>query len=122
MWKAIWPADGSADREQAAEDAVARHARAAGLDMKRYAADLAGPCEAWLTDTDRTLRRFGTTGTPSFWINGRFIQGASVDAMAEMIDAELARVKASGIAPAKYYEQVVVGQGATEAVMISPFD
>ena len=36
--------------------------------------------------------------------------------------AEIAKVNESGVAPAKYYDEVVVGQGAQEAVMVSPFD
>jgi hypothetical protein len=68
------------------------------------------------------MQQFGAGGTPTFWINGRPLQAGSVEAFGEAIEAELARVKASGVAPAKYYEQVVIGTGAPEAVMISPFD
>ncbi len=123
LWKAIWDDENNpADREQATEEAVAAHARAAGLDMKRYSVDVAGPCKDWLATSARTLQQFGAGGTPSFWINGRFVQAGNVETLAPLVDAELARVKASGVPAAKYYDEIVVGKGEREAVMISPFD
>lgn len=123
LWKSIWPTAGEpAVQEQATADAVARTARAAGLDMKRYQADVDGVCREWLSRSAATLQKFGAGGTPTFWINGRPFQAAGVDEFAGEIEAELARVKASGVAPAKYYEQVVMTQGEPEAVMVSPFD
>lgn len=123
LWKSIWPTAGEAAvREQATAEAVARTAKAAGLDMKRYQADVDGVCSEWLTRSGATMQKFGAGGTPSFWINGRPFQTASRDEFAGEIEAELARVKASGVAPAKYYEQVVMAKGEPEAVMVSPFD
>lgn len=122
LWKAIWPEQGQIEREQATEAAVEKLAKDAGLDMKRYRTDVAGPCNAWIDSAQATLSKFGAGGTPSFWLNGRPIEARNADELARLIDAELARVKASGVKPAAYYQDVVMAKGEPEAVMTSPFD
>ena len=77
------------------DDAIESAARAAGLDMTRYAADVAS------ADIDRRLQRdidtaakFGIKGTPAFFINGRYLGGRqSASAFNAVIDEELERAK-----------------------------
>jgi protein-disulfide isomerase len=123
VWNAVWPKPGEApEREQASTASLELLAKASGLDVKRFKADVDGVCTTWLTTSASTLTKFGAGGTPSFWINGRPVQARSLEDFAATIDAELARVKASGVAPAKYYQDVVLAKGAGEAIMVSPFD
>ncbi|MBK7076776.1 MAG: DsbA family protein [Myxococcales bacterium] len=124
LWAAIWPTSGQIDRSQAEVAAVEQAAKAAGVNLTRYRADVADPgaCTAWIERSAATLTQFGAGGTPSFWINGKPFDGRDLDAFSDAVEAELAAVKASGIAPGRYYQEVVLGKGEPAAVMISPFD
>ncbi len=54
-----------------------KHARAIGLDMDRYAKDVADPEVKKKIDADmREASRLNVGGTPAFFINGRFLSGA----------------------------------------------
>lgn len=54
-----------------------RYAREIGLDMDRYASDVESDAVRRRIDTDMAqARELGVTGTPAFFINGRFISGA----------------------------------------------
>ena len=92
--------------------------------MKKYGADVAasGPCQSWMSSSSDVLERFGTSGTPTVMINGRLVDDRDYAGLKAAIDAELARVKSSGVAPGRYYEDVILARGRTEAVMISPFE
>lgn len=76
-------------------DMIESAAREAGLDMVRYATDLAS------ADVDRRLQRdldtatkFGIRGTPAFFINGRYLGGRqSASAFNVVIEEELERAK-----------------------------
>ena len=94
------------------------------MNLTRFRADVADPgaCTAWIERSAATLTQFGAGGTPSFWINGKPFDGRDLDAFSDAVEAELAAVKASGIAPGRYYQEVVLGKGEPAAVMISPFD
>jgi|GEM_PF-720887 len=85
------------------------------LDMKRYRADLAGPCVKVIADEMATLTKFGVGATPVFFINGRYLAGAQAfQSFQTLIDDELAKAKAvvkKGTKKAKYYDQVVIKQG-----------
>lgn len=123
-WAAIWPSSGEVDREAAAADAVEARARKLGLDLARFRKDVAesGPCQAWLEDTASVAERFGVSGTPTVFINGRLVATRDLDDLGAAVDAELARVAASKVPPARYYQDVVLAKGEQAAVMVSPFD
>lgn len=53
------------------------HARAIGLDMEQYARDVADASVKQKIDRDMSqASKLGVTGTPSFFINGRYLSGA----------------------------------------------
>ena len=61
------------------------------------------------------LAKVGTTGTPAFYINGRFLSGARpIEQFKAIIDEELKkadeRIKA-GTPAEKYYDEWVIGKG-----------
>ncbi|MEZ4400354.1 MAG: thioredoxin domain-containing protein [Kofleriaceae bacterium] len=87
----------------------------AGLDPTRYQLDVAGPCVRIVADEMAELSKFAVTGTPAFFINGRFLSGAQpIEAFKALIDEELAKAQAAvkrGVKPAKYYQQEIVDKG-----------
>ena len=93
-------------------------ARDAHLDMKRYQADVAGPCPAEVKAENAEMTKFGVGATPSFFINGRFMSGAlPIENFSALIDEELAKANAAvkaGVKPEKLYESEIVGKGAQQ--------
>lgn len=84
------------------------YGREVGLDMDRVMADL--DSLKWGSSVSRDLRqgrRLGVTGTPAYFINGRYLSGAKpIEVLREMIDGELvlaAKWQQSGVAADKIY-------------------
>lgn len=91
-------------------------AKEAGLDMAKYKADKAGVCKQIIANDRKDLSAVGTSGTPAFYINGRFLSGARpVDQFKALVDEELKkaneRVKKGEASAATYYEKFVVQKG-----------
>lgn len=109
IWKAVEERDLSEERMVAIAQEI-------GLDMAKFQADMKGTeCQQWIQQSQETLTKFGATGTPAFFINGRFMSGAQpAAAFDKIIQEELAKVKESKLPPGEYYEKVVVGQGLEE--------
>ena len=73
-----------------------KYARELGLDLDRFARDMTNPAgAARLIEADKSeADSLGITGTPAFFINGRYLSGAKpFEDFAKVIDAELARLK-----------------------------
>jgi len=70
-----------------------RYAKEMGLDIDQYNSDLASSSVRKVVDSDLDVaRKLGVSGTPSFFINGRFLSGAQPYAsFASVIDRELAK-------------------------------
>ncbi len=123
LWGSIWAQPQQPDRDKASADSVVALAGTLGMDAAKFKADLDSPeCNEWLSRSAQTLEKFGTSGTPSFYVNGRFAGGQDFAAFKKMIDEEIKKADASGVKPADYYDKVVVGKGEQQAKMISPFD
>ena len=75
-------------------------------------------CLTWITDSVDELDTFHVSATPAFFVNGRYLGGAQGQARFEvLIDEELAKAGAAisgGVPAAQFYDQVIVGRGATE--------
>lgn len=69
------------------------YARQLGLDMDRFTKDLVSQRVKKAVDDDvAEAARLGVTGTPAFFINGRFLSGAKpFDEFQKIIDEELAK-------------------------------
>lgn len=67
------------------------HARAIGLDMDQYSKDVAAPEIKKKIDEDvAQAGKLGVSGTPSFFINGKFLSGAQpFDNFKRVIDAAI---------------------------------
>lgn len=92
--------------------AIEDRARDLGLDMARFDADRAGPAALHALDrASEMAARLGVTGTPSFFINGRFVAGAqSYEVFRAIVDERLAAARAlvrSGVRPDRVYETTI---------------
>lgn len=101
--------------DQANIDALAVEA---GLDVRHYQSDMAGSCPQEIKDDIAMLNKLGVSATPSFFVNGRFMEGARPPSEFEaLINEELAKATAAvkrGVKPERYYDQEIVGKGVTE--------
>jgi protein-disulfide isomerase len=101
-----------ADQDHLDDEGLARHARALGLDGKRFAAARAGQRAKERVARDMAeAANFGARGTPNFFINGRNLRGAQpLEAFKAVIDAELKAADAklaAGTPRAKLYEALI---------------
>ena len=88
------------------------YAKQVGLDMEKLRADL--EALKWGASVQRDMRqarKLGVTGTPAYFVNGRYLSGAKpIEVMRELIDKELelaAGWVAHGVAPDKLYEHAI---------------
>ncbi len=83
-----------ANQQQLNLDAYKRHARELGLDVARFEKDLADLELKKRIDADKAeAASLGVTGTPGFFVNGRFLSGAKpFEEFAKAINAELGRL------------------------------
>jgi protein-disulfide isomerase len=82
-----------------------------GIDANKLRADLAA-CAKFVDDDAAELAKFHVNGTPTFFINGKvFHWDGTGDGFSTAIDEQLAAVAASKVAPAKYYDDVVMKKG-----------
>ena len=75
------------------EETYLRYANEIGLDIDQYKSDFSSSSVRKKVDADLAeARELGVSGTPSFFINGRFLSGAQpYGAFARVIDEELAK-------------------------------
>jgi predicted DsbA family dithiol-disulfide isomerase len=75
-------------------DSLKQYAKEVGLDTARFEKDLADPGMKKRMDDDMAeARALGVSGTPAFFINGRFLNGAKpYEEFAKVINAELKRL------------------------------
>ncbi|HYO52150.1 DsbA family protein [Archangium sp.] len=110
---------------KALEDAdLQKYAEELGLDMARWKADLTNPKLASLVDADQAMAgKLGASGTPAFFINGRFLSGAQpIDNFKALIDEELGKAEAltrSGT-PASQVYAAILAKGVESAPRNNP--
>jgi protein-disulfide isomerase len=119
MKDAIWERGFLAPGRDLGQENMFRLARSIGLDMRRFGADLRGPCVARVQQDHQTLGRFGVSATPTFFINGRPLRGAQpFENFRALIDEELAKtneiLRTQGIKPGEYYDRQVLATGRKE--------
>ncbi|MFP2931574.1 DsbA family protein [Pyxidicoccus sp. 3LG] len=94
------------------DEDLERYAREQGLDVERWKKDLADPRLAERIGKDEELAmKVGATGTPAFFVNGRFISGARpLEVFTGVVDEELGKAEAlvkGGVRPAEVYARVI---------------
>jgi protein-disulfide isomerase len=114
------PADAGGQAQKCWESAagcpvVLGFAQELGLNADKFKADMKGECQALVQKDQRELQVLGVSGTPAFFINGRYLSGAQpLDRFVLLIDEELKKAKdkiAAGTPAASYYQQVVIDKG-----------
>jgi protein-disulfide isomerase len=75
-------------------DDLRRYAQETGLDLQRFDKDLLDLSNKKRVDDDKAqAAALGVTGTPAFFVNGRFLSGAKpFEEFATAINAELTRL------------------------------
>jgi protein-disulfide isomerase len=83
-----------ANQEKLDVDSLKQYARELQLDMKRFESDMSNAEVRKKIDADVSeARALGVTGTPGFFINGRFLSGAQpFEAISRVVDEELVRL------------------------------
>ncbi len=84
-------------------DQLVQYAKELGLDVNKFKADLdAARAKASISADQTEANSLGATGTPAFFINGKFLSGARpFNDFAQLINAELQRQKIPVPAAAK---------------------
>lgn len=82
-----------ADQRSMSEEKYLEYAKQIGLDVDQFKKDMASPEVAKQIDADYAqATQLGVTGTPAFFVNGRFLSGAQPFASFKaLIDQELAQ-------------------------------
>jgi protein-disulfide isomerase len=119
MKKALWNhvfGEGEPDKDKVSVDSMNKLAGDLKLDMTKFKADMtSADCQAWLQHSADVLGTLGTTGTPSFYVNGRHLSGAvPFEDLKPLIDEELKKADkaiAGGVPQAQYYQREIVGKG-----------
>jgi protein-disulfide isomerase len=80
-----------ANQAQMSAETYLEYARQLGLDLERFRRDVEAAETKQRIDNDtREAGELGVTGTPGFFINGKFLSGAQpFERFKELIDAEL---------------------------------
>jgi protein-disulfide isomerase len=96
------------------QETMNKFANQLGLDMGKFATDQK-ECAGIVRKDQQQLQKVGTSGTPAFYINGRFLSGARpVDQFKKIIDEELKKANQriqSGTKLEDYYNEWVVKKG-----------
>ena len=118
MEELIWEKGFKASRNLGLEN-MQTLAKEVGLDMSKFKADMEGPCPKLVQQDQADVGKFGTTGTPAFYINGRFLSGAQpIEQFKKLIDEELKtaneRIAKGEATAANYYDEFVIKRGLKE--------
>lgn len=83
-----------ADQRNLKLDAFKKHAQSVGMDVARFEKDFLDLSNRKIVDADTAeAAALGVTGTPGFFVNGRFMSGAKpFEEFAAAINAELNRL------------------------------
>lgn len=110
MFDQIW-IDGIRSQQELTEEMLVAMTKPLKINRKKFLADMYGDCPDKLRTDFKQLAAVGATGTPAFYINGRFLSGAlPVHRYQEIIDEELKKAEqaiASGTKLRDYYPSLV---------------
>lgn len=113
MDRLLWE-KGYKDKRDFSQPKIEAFATEAGLDLARFKTDVAGSCRDAVMRDHNELQSMGQGGTPTFYINGRYVVGGSPAKLGALIDEELALASkrvAEGTAAKDYYRTWVLGKG-----------
>jgi len=111
--KAFGPYASAHDQSKLGIDNIMVIAKDIGLDTGKLKADMEGAeCKALLESDMAELQKFHVNSTPTFFINGKHINGAlPKEAFKQVIEEKLKLAEASGVSGSSYYDTEVMGKG-----------
>ncbi len=111
--KAFDPYAAAHDPSKLGVDNIMTIAKDLGLDTARLKTDMEGSqCQAQIDNDMSELSKFHVNATPTFFINGKVIDGAlPKEDFKQIIDEQLKIAEASGVSGAEYYNKVVFAKG-----------
>jgi predicted DsbA family dithiol-disulfide isomerase len=122
VWEASWDTTQGARpkppgfQETLSQANMEKIAKDLGLDVdKLKTAMKSGECQQQ-AQAGAQLQRVGATGTPTLYVNGRFVGGAApLGQFKQLVDEEMKKadeiIQKEGIKPEDYYQKVVVERG-----------
>jgi protein-disulfide isomerase len=95
------------------EENIMAIAKDLGLDTGKLKTDMGSPeCEARINEDMKEMAKFHVNSTPTFFINGKHLNGAlPKERFKQLIDEQLKVVADSGVSGADYYDKVVIAKG-----------
>lgn len=97
------------------KDVMEGYAKELGLNMAKFKSDMDGVCKKRIRQDQMELARVGARGTPSFFINGRFLGGnRPFPHFKRLIDEELKKAQEAvkkGTPVSKLYDEMVIKKG-----------
>ena len=101
------------NQQQLSPENYEKWAGEVGLDLNRWKKCFADTkFKSHIEEDQKMGMQLGARGTPAFFVNGRFLSGAQPQpAFEALIDEEMKKAKASGVAAKDYYQKVVVDKG-----------
>jgi protein-disulfide isomerase len=113
MDRVLWDKgfDGGRDFSQPKIEAFAAEV---GLDLERFKRDVAGTCRESVARDHKDLQAMGQGATPTFYVNGRYVVGASPGKLGALIDEEIAIAEkriSDGTSRSDYYRTWVLEKG-----------
>ena len=114
--KAFMPYQSARDPSKLGRDNIMEIAKGIGLDANKLKADMDGPeCKAHVQADMAELAKFHVNSTPTFFINGKHLNGAMPkEGFKQVIDQQLKVAEASGVSGASYYDQEIMGKGSKQ--------
>ena len=114
--KAFGPYSAQHDPSKLGVDNIMAIAKDIGLDTGKLKADMDGPdCKAHVQADMAELQKFHVNSTPSFFINGKPLNGAMPkEGFKQVIDQQLKVAEASGVSGASYYDKEIMGKGSRQ--------
>lgn len=111
--KAFTPYAQTRDPSKLGEENIMAIGKELGLDTAKLKADMDGQeCQAFVQADMQELSKFKVSGTPAFFINGKFVGGAlPKEGFKQIIDERLKVAEQSGVPAASYYQQEIMGKG-----------
>lgn len=114
MEEVIWDKGFSAKPRKLSEADMEGFAKEVGLNIAKYKKDYAGVCKTQVTEDQKHMGAIGTSGTPTFYVNGKVVQRRSIAEIGKMIEAaeKEAKAKIAAGTPAKsYYKTWIAEKG-----------
>ena len=114
MYNGIW--DKAFSTRDFSQGNMEKIGKSLGLDVNKLKADMEGDCKKIIREDQQQVSSVGTTGTPAFYINGRFLSGARpIDQFKVLVEEELKkandRIGKGEATAANYYDKFVLKQG-----------